>query len=138
VRVPAILISPYIEPGTIDHRLYDHASIIATSLKLLLPNVDDTNLTLRDKQANTFEANLTRQQPRTDKIDLGAGAIDQPPTAAQLAQPINDHLKAQVQQAAMMEQTLPPTQRSGKDVATITTEEQAAAYLQSVYTKLHA
>jgi len=138
VRVPAILISPFIEPGTIDHRLYDHASIIATTLKLLLPDVDDTNLTLRDKQANTFEANLARQQPRTDKIDLGAGANEEPPTAAQLAQPINDHLKAQVQQAAMMEQTLPPAQRSGTDPTKITTEEQASAYLQSVYAKLHS
>lgn len=138
VRVPAILISPYIEPGTIDHRVYDHASIIATTLKLLLPGVDDTNLALRDKQAKTFEDNLTRQQPRTDKINLGAGAVAQPPTAAQLSQPINDHLKAQIQQAAMMEQTLPPAQRSGTDPNTITTEEQAAAYLQSVNAKLHS
>src|SRR5260370_36097031 len=118
--------------------VYEQRSVIARTLKLLLPDVDDTNLTLRDKQANTFEANLVGQQPRADKIDLGAGANEEPPTAAQLAQPINDHLKAQVQQAAMMEQTLPPAQRSGTDPKTITTEEQASAYLQSVYAKLHS
>jgi phospholipase C len=59
VRVPAVLISPYIAAGTIDHRTYDHSSIIATALKLLIPNVSNSNLTLRDKLANTFEDNLT-------------------------------------------------------------------------------
>ena len=137
VRVPAVLISPYIVSGTIDHRVYDHTSIIATALKHFLPNVPSVNLTLRDKNANTFEDNLTLQQARTDNIDLGAGAKSQPPTAAQLAQPINDHLKAQVHQAAMMEQTLPPAQRSGIDPDTIKTEAQAAAYLLSVNSKLH-
>ena len=30
VRVPAIVISPWIKPGTVDHTLYDHSSIPAT------------------------------------------------------------------------------------------------------------
>jgi phospholipase C len=137
VRVPAILVSPYIVGGTVDHRIYDHTSIIATTLKHFLPNVQGVNLTLRDKLANTFEDNLTLAQPRTDKIDLGAGAKSQPPTAADLAQPINDHLKMLVQQAAMSEQRLPPNQRSGIDPNTITNEAQAASYLQSVHSKLH-
>jgi phospholipase C len=136
VRVPAVLISSYIAAGTIDHRIYDHTSIIATALKLLLPNVANSNLTLRDKLANSFEDNLTLQLPRTDAIDLGAGAKSQPPTAAQLAQPINDHLRAHVKQAAMLEQNLPPGQRSGIDPNTIKTEAQAA-YLQSVSAKIH-
>jgi len=33
---------------------------------------------------------------------------------------------------------LPPSQQSGTDPNTIRTEQQAAAYLQSVYGKLHA
>jgi phospholipase C len=137
VRVPAVLISPYIQPGTIDHRVYDHTSIIATALKLLLPNVANVNLTLRDKNANTFEDNLTLAIPRTGNIDLGTGAKTQTPTAAQLAQPINDHLVAQVRQAAMMEKTLPAGQQSGTDLASIKNEAQAAAYLKTVYSKIH-
>jgi len=137
VRVPAVLISPYIVAGTIDHRIYDHTSIIATALKVLIPNVANSNLTLRDKLANTFEDNLTLQEPRTDKIDLGAGAKSRPPTAAELAQPINDHLRAHVQQAAMLEEKLPLAQRSGINPNTIKTEAQAAAYLQSVNAKIH-
>lgn len=138
VRVPAVLISPYIPPRTMDHRIYDHTSIIATALKLFLPDVPNVNLTLRDKNANTFEDNLSLAIPRDGDIDLGAGATSQPPTPAELAQPINDHLKMLVHQAAMNEQRLSPAQRSGIDPNTILTEAQASAYLQSVHSKLHA
>jgi phospholipase C len=136
VRVPAVLISPYIPPS-IDHRLYDHTSIIATTFKLFLPNVPNVNLTLRDKGANTFDDKLTLPLPRTDNIDVGAGAQSRPPTAAELAQPINDHLKMLVQQAAMLEQGLPVDQRTGIDLGTIHNEAQAAAYLTAVHAKIH-
>ena len=138
VRVPAVLISPYISAGVIDSRIYDHTSVIATARKLLIPNVADSHLTERDRLANTFEDNLTLQQPRTDKINLGAGAKSEPPTPAQLAQSINEHLKAQVHQTAALEQRLPPDQRSGTDPGTITTEAQASTYMQAVYAKLRA
>jgi phospholipase C len=137
VRVPAVLVSPYIKAGTIDSTVYDHTSIIATALKLLLPGVPHTSLTKRDAQANTFEKNLTLDAPRSDKIDLGAGAVSAPPNAAQLAQPINDHLRAQVEQAAMLERQLPPAQQSGTHPADIKTEAQASAYLRSVDAKIH-
>jgi len=138
VRVPAVLISPYIAAGTIDRRVYDHTSIIATAFKLLLPNVPNVNLTRRDKDAGTFEDNLTLPQPRTDKIDLGGGAKSRPPTAAELAQPLNEHLRMLVHQAALAEQRLPADQQSGIDPSTIKTEAQAAQYLQSVHAKLHS
>jgi phospholipase C len=138
VRVPAVLISPYIAPGTIDSTIYDHTSIIATTFKLFLPGVAGTNLTLRDKNAKTFEGNLTLGQPRADRIDLGPGAKSQPPTAAELAQPINEHLKMLVNQAALSEQRLPPAQRTGIDPSTIKTEAQASQYLQNVHSKLHS
>jgi phospholipase C len=137
VRVPAVLISPYIAPG-IDNRIYDHTSIIATTFKLFLPNVPGVNLTLRDKLANTFEDNFTLAEPRSDKIDLGTAIKSQPPTAADLAQPLNDHLKMLVHQAALSEQRLPPEQRTGIDPNTISNEAEAAKYLQSVHARLHA
>jgi phospholipase C len=137
VRVPAVLISPYIAAGTIDRRVYDHSSIIATALKVFLPNVQGANLTLRDKNANSFEGNLTLSAPRTDKIDLGAGAKSTPPTATDLNQPINDHLRAQVQQAKMLESRLPPGQQSHIDADSIRTEAQASRYLQTVSSQVH-
>ena len=63
VRVPAVLVSPWVEKGRIDSTLYEHASLPATIRTLFgLPDA----LTFRDKVANTFEKNLTRSTPRTD------------------------------------------------------------------------
>lgn len=139
VRVPAVLISPYIPSGTIDRNIYDHASIIATARKLLIPNVANSFLTERDRLANSFERNLTLPQPRDEQIDLGAGATSKPPTAAQLNQPINDHIEAQLIAASILERRLlPPDQQSGKDPKTFKTEGQASLYLQSVADKIRA
>ena len=37
VRVPAIIVSPWIEPGTASHTLFDHTSIIKTILSRFCP-----------------------------------------------------------------------------------------------------
>ncbi len=143
VRVPAVLISPYIEAGTIDPTVYDHTSVIATARKLLIPTVANSHLTLRDKNANTFEKNFTRDVPRTDQIDLSAAAQPAAATQAHLDAKINDHLAAHVQSAAFLEQKhLPPDLQSGKDPNTvlqgINTEGAASAYVQDVASKIRA
>lgn len=55
VRVPALLVSPWVGEGRVDHTVYDHTSIAATLKKLLgLPAF----LTARDAAANTLEGNF--------------------------------------------------------------------------------
>ena len=148
VRVPAILVSPYIQAGGIDHTLYDHSSIIATACKLLLKNVAGASLTNRDRNANTFEGNLTLATPRADTItfqltdpphqaitSLGATHVE----ASHLNADINDHLAAHVEAASLLEKrVLPPDQHSGVDPATIRSEKQASDFLLSVHNKLLA
>ena len=56
VRVPTLLISPWIPPGTVDHTLYDHSSIPAT-LKSIFGTRE--SLTKRDAHAHTFEHNCS-------------------------------------------------------------------------------
>ncbi|KAL7233902.1 hypothetical protein ACSBR1_017495 [Camellia fascicularis] len=71
VRVPAILISPWIERGTVLHgpsgpyttSEFEHSSIPATVKKIF--NLKEF-LTKRDAWAGTFECVLTRSTPRTD------------------------------------------------------------------------
>ncbi len=140
LRVPAVIVSPYIEAGTIDSTVYDHTSFIATARKLFLGNAAATNfLTERDRQANTFENLLTRTIPRIDQInfkqpnvsfgiDLFAGA-----PANNLDKPLSTHQRDLVDQAWHLEQTLPPERQSG--IATtnqIITERQASVYLKRV------
>ncbi|XP_047983276.1 non-specific phospholipase C3-like [Salvia hispanica] len=71
VRVPAILISPWIEPGTVLHgpsgpyptSEYEHSSIPATVKKIF--NLKSF-LTKRDAWAGTFECVINRTSPRTN------------------------------------------------------------------------
>ena len=63
VRVQAILVSPFVEKGQVDSTIYEHSSLPATIKTLFnLPE----GLTARDKAANTFEKNLSRNIPRSD------------------------------------------------------------------------
>jgi len=62
VRVPAVVISPLVGKGVIDHRIYDHSSVPATVEGMF----GLTNLTQRDKQANRVDPLLTLADPRTD------------------------------------------------------------------------
>ncbi|KAL9248617.1 Non-specific phospholipase C2-like protein [Drosera capensis] len=72
VRVPTIMVSPWIEKGTVVHRAngptstseYEHSSIPATVKKLF--NLSSPFLTKRDAWAGTFEGIITRTKPRTD------------------------------------------------------------------------
>ena len=62
VRVPAIVISPHVSNGVIDHRIYDHSSVPATVEGMF----GLTNLTQRDKNANRLDSLLTLTDPRVD------------------------------------------------------------------------
>lgn len=62
VRVPMILVSPYIAAGKIDSRIYDHTSLLATVEK----RFNLAALSSRDAQANTFEDILELDSPRQD------------------------------------------------------------------------
>jgi phospholipase C len=133
VRVPAVLVSPYIQSGRIDHTVYDHGSLTATVCKLFLKNVANASLTERDRQAKTFEGNLTLDQPRQDQISFTPTAI------APLVAPINDHLRQLVEATAFLEKkNLSVSEQSGVNPNQIQTEAQASAYMTKVHAKLRA
>ena len=62
VHVPAVVVSPRIERGLIDHTPYDHASIPATVQRLF----GLAAMTDRDAQANDIRHLLNLETPRTD------------------------------------------------------------------------
>jgi phospholipase C len=67
VRVPAILISPWVPRGTVvDGRVFEHASIPGTVTKWLLPNFDETQRSPRERAAETFLDLLTAPTMRMD------------------------------------------------------------------------
>ena len=80
-RVPAVVVSPWIPAGTVDHTVYDHASVPATIERLFGLQA----LTRRDEQANDVRALLTEARPRTDApttLPDPAPPVPRPATAA--------------------------------------------------------
>ncbi|WP_244808370.1 alkaline phosphatase family protein [Caballeronia zhejiangensis] len=65
VRVPAIVVSPFVPTGTIDHSVYDHTSILKTTDKLLGLN-GLLDLTARVRAADDFTKMLSLSTPRTE------------------------------------------------------------------------
>ncbi len=69
-RVPAVIVSPLIDAGTVIHQVHDHASVPATLRALFAP--DAAPLTRRDAWSPPFHNVARRQHPRTDLPDLSA------------------------------------------------------------------
>ena len=70
VRVPAVLVSPFIPRRTIISKVFDHSSYLATARKLFIKDFNKFFLTERDRQANTFEDCVTLNTARTDKVSF--------------------------------------------------------------------
>ncbi len=151
VRVPAVMASPYIKPGTVigsaDNTFYDHSSIIATARKLFLPDWQNTFLTNRDKNAATFDHVLNLATPdnmpgaahavamQAHATMLTARAAAPPPSSKD--KPLSNMQTDMVAHAYLAEQQyLPPEGRTGQQPPDIQTEKQASTYLQDVGRRL--
>jgi phospholipase C len=122
VRVPAVLVSPFIPKGTIigtvitdngQDKVFDHTSIIATARKLFLNDFANSFLTERDRHARTFEDCLTLTAPRAhDEVTIpqptnapfvaGVGRVANTGAAARtprLSDVVTDHLLAAAEPA---------------------------------------
>lgn len=81
VRVPTLLISPWIDEATVFRSTtdmpYDHTSLIATILKWKGIPKESWNMGERVNHAPTFEGVLTRSTPRADhpKIEMSADEL---------------------------------------------------------------
>jgi phospholipase C len=150
VRVPAVIVSPYVKPGTVDHTVYDHTSMLATARKLFLPDWTKTWLTQRDKAANPFDGVFALQDPQPPPLvphALGP-APGEPPTTT-IGKGLSLMQKYMVSAAYQADRELPPGRRTGRlaDEAQsaelkmpfpqgIETEGDASAYLQDVAQRL--
>ena len=66
VRVPAVLVSPWIPAGTVDSTVYDHSSIAHSVRSLFAPAT--AKLSDREDVAKTFWRSVSLDQPRTDSV----------------------------------------------------------------------
>jgi phospholipase C len=156
-RVPAVVVSPCIQPNLVDHRVYDHTSILATVESLFgMPP-----LTKRDAAANKLTPLLTLTSPRSDAplelpspansgisgcppFDFTSGvapAIVLPP-AARPDDPVNDGNVAGVLHSALRSDLAlsPPAARAEilARFGAIKTRGEAMQYANAVRAKVRA
>jgi phospholipase C len=74
VRVPAIVVSPFVEKNIVDHRLYDHTSVLATTRGAF----GGSPFTARDAGAKSLLPLLSRTEPRRDAPRILPEPIEQP------------------------------------------------------------
>jgi phospholipase C len=141
VRVPAVIVSPFIKAGTILRQRFDHTSLIATARKLLAKNMNP--LTTRDANANTFEtvANLDAARGDTpDHLDFHEAALI-PEPELHGGGPLDEHQTARLLAAYHADMMLASGRRVlGNEVAAtsvndIQTEQQATDYIGRVAAK---
>jgi phospholipase C len=149
-RVPAVVVSPWIPKGTIEHRLLEHSSVIKTLMDLFdVPRLQHCR-DLRKICGVSHLASLS--QPRTDtpaqlpdavvsdvpEVADGEVARELPPSDA--GERLDSMLATTLQVAAIQHMRLEP-ERKGEiveRVRAIQTLEQAQAYLREVSDKIKA
>jgi phospholipase C len=152
IRVPAILVSPWVPAGTIiDGRVFEHASIPATVTNFFIdPNY--TKRTKREQAADTFLDLLSLDQPRTDAFHFAVGNAasphfpahiesipvpQPPPNSSNPERPISTLLQEHIQEVHKLEMTLPPEQQTGIDISQIRTMRQAGDYIGKITAQIH-
>ena len=137
-RVPAVIVSPYIKPGTVDHTVYDHTSVIATARKLFLPDWTNTALTKRDAAANTFDGVLTLATPRSNPLIAHAATLEPGETRSTSKDRKISCLQCYMVRVAheTEEQELPLEERTGQTPNENWTESEAVKYLNDVAERL--
>ncbi|MGZ5095811.1 MAG: alkaline phosphatase family protein, partial [Burkholderiales bacterium] len=147
VRVPAVVISPYVRKGHIEHRVFDHTSIPATLKSIFKLK---SFLTRRDAAANTFASIASLGAPRTDvpsNVALPA-ARDRPVMDDELLDanmamkakvaartstaPLTDLQKALVSHAHTLDVDETPQLRALRMARRVESEYDAAVYVREV------
>jgi phospholipase C len=148
VRVPAIVISPFVPRGTIDHRVYDHASIPATLQALF----GMRPLTARDANARTLLSLLSRDAPRktgAEALEVLPVPGEPPPIASTAAAPaltrgddsVNGGMLPTLLHSAMRQDIqMSPARKNDvlARVAAVSTRAEALEYLTDVQRRLKA
>jgi phospholipase C len=137
VRVPAVVVSPYIEPA-VDHTVYEHASIPATVTEQFLGDPKVQAPYAREKHANTFHHLLTRDQPRTDRMNFDAvqpAAMAAPrPTGTDPASSL--HMNQVREIHAVLQRNHPDLAR-GLHPEAVSTEADANAFIAQALAMIH-
>jgi phospholipase C len=144
IRVPAVLISPWIDSTTVDPTPYDHASIPSTATRLWIGDPAIKSPAVREQTAATFLGNLSLSAPRAvdplanfsdaSAFKQGLSAALAEPAAMLAMRPMSSLVQVQVNHAAELDKKLPAKLQTGIDASKLRTAGEAGTYIQKVVT----
>lgn len=129
VRVPAVLVSPLIEQGTVCNTVFDHTSILRTVANRWLGK--HVHLNERDKCANDFGEVLNLTAPDLNRPPITMNPV--PPFAGCSAKPLSE-LQKQLLLAA--KQHIERITGGVVDISQVHTTQQAVALLRRLESKV--
>jgi phospholipase C len=134
VRVGAVLVSPYVNPG-VDHTLFEHASIPATVTQQFIGDPRDHAPFTREKNANRMLNLLASIPARQDWPDYKAAPK---PTRAQSSEgPASAFQLEHIHELhAALAQILPGDARA-LDPAVVKTKSEVTTFITEAMTALH-
>jgi len=131
IRVPTVMISPYIKKGTVISDVHDHTSI----LKMISDRWNLEALTERDKNANDFSKVLSLKSPRKDSPEIKARRYEVSKKSRE--EPLNDLQKAMLMIMAGFEDALQIKQdgnifQKAEDLYQLVMDEGRIAHIKTV------
>jgi phospholipase C len=136
VRVPAVVVSPYVARGTVDHTVYEHASIPATVAQQFLPHPELIPPFKREQNAHTFLNLLTLDTPRQDRPSFEPVPLSHAPQSRGDA-PVSDLLRRQVDEVyGVLARNFPATAAT-MDPKSVKTESHAKAFIEKGMDVIH-
>jgi phospholipase C len=138
VRVPAIVISPYIQPGVVDHTLYEHASIPATATAQFIGAPRTNAPYAREQWANQLLALLELDAPRDAPPNWAAQPVDLSPDAVSRATAAAAKLHLdQVNEVHTVLAQSQPELAAQMDPSSVRTEGDASQFVATAMAALH-
>jgi phospholipase C len=148
VRVPALVISPYVAAGLVDHTVYEHASIPATVTEQFIGPPLTFSPYAREQYANTFLHLLTLDQPRMERPDFSpaipaavapGSAASSPPlqVKSQADAPASSLQSNQVQEVYGILSRNHPQQARDLHPSSVKTEQDAAQFVGKAMAVIH-
>ncbi len=138
VRVPAIVISPYVEKGQVNHTEFEHASIPATATAQFIGDPKTNSPYAREQWANTLMPLVTLDAPRDELPDWSAVPVQLNPAAVSRADsPIANLHRDQVGEVHAALAAMNPELASQMDPSKVQTEGDAAQFVATAMAALH-
>jgi phospholipase C len=135
VRVPAVIISPYIKKGTVSHTLFEHASLPATAAAQFIQT--PSAVSNRERFANNLLSLLDITVLNDDQPDFSAQPAVLTAAASSAASPAANLHSDQVTEVHNALQIANPELAAQMDPNAVETEQDASQFIEKAMAAIH-